>query len=138
MYMNNKRTGARFEGNVRKALRSQGYFIYTKGVSSKGIDVFALKENRVVQLELKSHQNFIKSEYHEAINQLEYNYEIVKDFIQCTDYKKENTIYRLVYYIRNDKLIISDINNNKNEYDKKRTINITDFLIECFKDNSII
>ena len=135
---NNKKTGARFEGDIRKALRSQGYFIYTKGVSSKGIDVFAQKENQVIQLELKSHKNFINSEYQEAANQLIANYEIVKNFIHCTNYKKENIIYRLVYYIRNDKLIISDIYDNKVEYFKTRNINITNFLISCFNSSEII
>jgi Holliday junction resolvase len=46
--MNNKRIGARFEGEVRKALRSHGYFIYTKGISSAGIDIFGLKDQGAV------------------------------------------------------------------------------------------
>jgi len=46
--INNKRTGARFEGDIRKALRSQGYFIYSKGSSTAGIDIFAQKSNQAI------------------------------------------------------------------------------------------
>ena len=134
----NRRIGARFEGDVRKALRNNGQFIYTKGVSSKGIDIFSLKDEKAMQLELKSHEELKNSEYKEAFEQLISNYEIVKDFLQCTNYKKENIIYKLVYYIRNDKLIIVDVDNNKREYIKTRNINIINFLTKCFKDNNII
>jgi hypothetical protein len=89
-------------------------------------------------MELKSHEELKNSEYKEAFEQLISNYEIVKDFLQCTNYEKENIIYKLVYYIRNDKLIIVDVNNNKKEYIKTRNINIINFLTKCFKDNNII
>jgi hypothetical protein len=46
--LRNKRTGALLEGQVRKALRSHGYFIYTKGISSAGIDIFGLKDQGAV------------------------------------------------------------------------------------------
>jgi Holliday junction resolvase len=44
----NRRIGARFEGDVRKALRNNGYFIYTKASSCPGIDIFALRDNQAV------------------------------------------------------------------------------------------
>ena len=134
----NKKTGSRFEGNVRKALRTQGYFIYSKGASTKGIDVFALCNDRAIQLELKSHKQFINSEYQEAYKQLVSNYEIVKDFLKCTNYEESNITYNLVYYIRNEELIISDIHDNKRKYNKKRNINIINFLTDCFIDSNII
>ena len=44
----NKMIGSRFEGDVRKALRLQKYFIYSKGSSTKGIDIFALRGNKAI------------------------------------------------------------------------------------------
>jgi hypothetical protein len=44
----NKRIGAKFEGDVRKAMRNNGYFIYTKASSCPGIDVFALRNDQAV------------------------------------------------------------------------------------------
>jgi hypothetical protein len=49
-----------------------------------------------------------------------------------------NVIYRLVYYVRNDYMIITDIYDNKIEYTKSRKTKIVDFLTDSFKSNGII
>lgn len=43
--VNNKKTGARFEGDVRRVLKATGYFTVAKGVSTNGIDVFGIKKD---------------------------------------------------------------------------------------------
>jgi hypothetical protein len=48
MAYKNKKAGARFEADVRTALKNCGYFLYVKGVSTPGIDIFALKDSTAV------------------------------------------------------------------------------------------
>lgn len=133
---NNKRIGAKFEADVRNVLNDNGYFNFIKGVSCKGIDIFAINEKNAIQLELKTHIRYNNSEYKSAIQQLKDNYFIVKNFKQKTNYK--NIDYYLIYYIRNEKLLIVDVNENKVEFIKTRLENLNDFLLRCLKEKNII
>ena len=45
---NNKRIGAKFEADVRNVLNDNGYFNFIKGVSCKGIDIFAINEKNAI------------------------------------------------------------------------------------------
>ena len=128
MAMKNKAIGAKFEGDVRKSLREKNQFIYTKGVSSAGIDLFCLKDDVILFAELKSHAEYNNSEYNDAYKQLIANFLIVEEFLRCTDYSKDKVNYVLFYYVRNKFLILNDLNNNKVTFQKERNVNIIKFI----------
>ena len=102
-----------------------------------GIDIFALKNNKALFLELKSHKEFSNIQFNNAIIQYENNTYNVDEFIRCTSYKKENVRYLLVYYIRNKELYIVDENKNKVIFQKNSKMNINNFLNESFKSIKI-
>ena len=60
--------------------------------------------------------------------QLKANNSIVEDMINKTNFTKENTWYLLIYFIRNTKLIISDVNDNVVEYEKEKGTTIEEFI----------
>ena len=72
--MKSKVVGRNFEKEVRDFLRSKEWFVYTKGISTPGIDVFALKEDYSLLLELKSYQtvklNQIFNKSRELLNKI--------------------------------------------------------------------
>jgi Holliday junction resolvase len=51
-----KQKGAGFEKKVRDFLRKKCWFVYTKGVSTPGPDILALKDGIMLLLELKTFQ----------------------------------------------------------------------------------
>lgn len=134
----NKKAGARFEADIRSTFNENGQFIYVKGVSTKGIDVLAMKDKRAVQLELKSHVAFKNYQFQEAKKQLIANETIVNKFLARTIYKSKDVSYILAYYIRNEELIISDVGDKVIKYPKTRKDNIADFLKECLIKYGVI
>ncbi len=134
----NKMAGARFEAEIRSTFDMDGQFIYVKGVSTKGIDVLAMKDKRVVQLELKSHITWKNYQFQEAKKQLIANESIVNKFLNRTVYKPEDTSYILVYYIRNKELIISGVGDDIKKYPKTHKDGMADFLTASLADYGVI
>ena len=134
----NKLAGAKFEGEIRSAFDTDGQFVYVKGVSTKGIDVLALKDKRAVQLELKCHVSFKNYQFQEAKKQLIANESIVNKFLDRTIFKPEDVHYILVYYIKNEELIISGVGEEVKRYPKTRKDNISNFLTQCLATYGVI
>jgi len=51
-----KQKGRQFEMKVRKFLQQKGWFVYTKGVSTPGPDILAIKNCTILLLELKTYK----------------------------------------------------------------------------------
>lgn len=128
----NKQTGAKFEGVVKKIFYDNNFFILPKGVSTIGLDIFGMNKNLCIGIELKSHIKYLNYQYKNAKQQLFDNFNIINNFINKTKY--DNYICALVYYIRNTKLIIENIDGIKKEYIKTYDIKLDSFLIESFID----
>lgn len=124
----NKKMGASFEADVRTVFDKNGQFVYVKGVSTKGIDVLALKNDKAVQLELKTYAKWQNYQFNDAMKQLKANESIVKSFLERTFYKPELVQYILVYYVRGLELIISNVDERQKIYEKSRKDNLIDFL----------
>jgi len=54
MVIKGKQLGRQFEQEVRNFLRKKDWFVYTKGVSTPGIDILAIKDTKILFLELKT------------------------------------------------------------------------------------
>lgn len=108
MVVKGKKIGAKFESNIISSLRDLGYFIYRKGVSTKGIDVLAFKENIVIQLELKSLSKLINSNFNSSLKQYLENRSYVIDFYdRFAKYHNINMQYFLIIYDRfNNKFVV--------------------------------
>ena len=78
-----KRKGAAFEKKVRDFLKKRGWYTYTKGVSTPGPDILALKNGVVLLLELKTFQQIKEDKVYnlakELYNNLQTHYYILKD-----------------------------------------------------------
>lgn len=117
----NKKKGAAFEGELRKALRNLGQFIYTKGVSSKGIDIFGLNGNNVIFIEAKV-TDLLQNDFIAASKkQFFSNKEIVVDFTSKTCYNYKNILYFLIIYEENEKFIFYHLNDSEVVYSKSKS-----------------
>jgi len=59
--MKGKEYGRRFESKIRKFLSNNGFYVYVKGVSTKGPDILAIKRDTCLLLELKSYKHINNS-----------------------------------------------------------------------------
>lgn len=116
----NKRSGAGFEGEIRSSLKEMGQFLYVKGVSCKGIDIFALKANMAFFLELKSHTKITNTLKKDAIAQFFANQCIVNDFITKTVYTPDKVLYTLLMYERNNYFSFSYLDRPEVIYQKEK------------------
>lgn len=97
-------------------------------MSSKGIDIFALKDDRVLFLELKSYLTLTTSEKKDSIHQFQVNNKIVIDFLNKTKYKPENVVYKLLIYERNIQLYKYNLDTTYDLYLKPPRTNIVKFI----------
>ena len=128
----NKKTGAKFEASVRKALNNLGQFVYVKGVSSKGIDIFALKDDKALFIELKSHAVIETTFKNDALIQFCVNSKIVNDYINKTCKSSQNVLYLLVMYERNNTFYVYDSNDCERVYSKQPRVNIVSSIESIF------
>ncbi|MEO2154588.1 MAG: hypothetical protein ABGW69_02160 [Nanoarchaeota archaeon] len=79
-----KEKGRYFEAKIRDKLKKLGYYVYTKGVSTKGVDIFAIKDNNLLLIELKTFKDLSNLHFvRELQEKLEEEYKKVKDATDC-------------------------------------------------------
>lgn len=98
----------------------------------------SLRGDKVLFIELKSHVEYKRYQFKEAMAQLKANEVIVNDMRNKTSFLPENVKYLLIYYIKNVKLIINDVDDHLKEYVKTREIDINNFLINSLNDYGVI
>ncbi len=89
-------------------------------------------------MELKTHKEYKRYQYNNAFDQTIANNETVLDFLSKTAYIPSNVHYALVYYIRNEYLLIKLIDGTEYRYDKSNKVSIVQFLEESFVSSNII
>jgi len=89
-------------------------------VSSKGIDIFALKQDYVFFIELKTHGKITPTLKKDALEQFVINGYIVNEFITKTSYTPNKVLYTLLMYEKNNYFSFSYLNKPDVIYDKKK------------------
>jgi Holliday junction resolvase len=111
MVLKGKQKGREFEAKVRKILTENNWFVYTKGVSTPGPDILAIKNCFAVVLELKTFQRKSKRELKNIVDLLSTNLENYKKFLQRAGFKK--TVLGVLIEIREEKRIYYFENGDK-------------------------
>jgi len=96
-------------------------------VSSKGIDIFALKDDIAAFIELKSHVEITTTLKKDAIAQFIANASIVHSFTQKTSKNPHKVLYLLLMYERDNYISIYDTTHTERRYEKER-LNIVQTL----------
>jgi len=119
-----KRYGRDLEQKVRDLLRKKNFYVFVKGISTKGTDIQSFKERngRLLFLffELKNYKNINENLLKKFFNQYKKNYKTDKNNIEKSikNIPFEFKSYLLIYERQNKIYILIDINFNIKKFNK--------------------
>jgi Holliday junction resolvase len=131
-----KRIGSSFERKVREVIREKGFYIYVKGVSTPGPDIFAIRKTHsnieIILLELKSYKEMKNDILNKFKKQIDNLYK-EKEKLESVGFNEDTKFYiGLIFYSRNDKKYYFVTKDGTNEF--KSLHDLFEYLIPSTKD----